>query len=150
MPLSNSKNGVVRTGTALSQMIDETQSGSLYLKCAQESTGMSLFSNSCKELIDQLQKKLSLMSLESDIQIQSEKIGIHSGQELHRSQKPMRVGMLVKLNLMSTQAEEAVKTLKANYPEGKFREHLDEVIPEVKKVQISYQSYLKLLTDGRI
>ena len=142
---TTSKNGVVRTGGAILAIMDHLNSDSLLVRCNRENAGTRIFANSCKEFIEQLQKKMSLMSLETDIQIQSERINSKAKTAAHQQ----RIAMLAKLNLIATQAEDAIKTLKANYSENHFQEHLLEILPTVTKVQTSYTAYLKLLPDAQ-
>ena len=146
IPAPASRNGVVRTGVILNQILSSSDETSPYSKCSREGNGLLMFSNSCKELIDQLQRKLALMTLESDIQLQSEKLNPTE----NRKRKQERMGMLTKLNLLSTQAEDSIKSLKANYPETRYREHLNEIIPEVKKVQTSLEAYLRTIPHGNL
>ena len=140
-----SRNGVIRTGAAISDLISLDDSESLLRKCYRENLGSRLFSASCRELVDQLQKKINVMTVESDIQIQAERIDPLS----RKSKNQERIGMLAKLNLVSTQAEDAIRTLRLNYPENEYQDHLKEILPSVEKVRLSYQSYLKIASYGQ-
>jgi hypothetical protein len=136
---------VIRTGSAISDLISLEAPDSLLRKCYRENLGSRLFSNSCRELVDQLQKKITVMTVESDIQIQAERIDPLS----RKSRNQERLGMLAKLNLVSTQAEDAIRTLRSNYSEGEYQDHLREILPSVEKVRLSYQSYLKIAEYGQ-
>ncbi|NDG83892.1 MAG: hypothetical protein EBX52_02515, partial [Proteobacteria bacterium] len=124
---------------ALSRILSLDSSDSLLRRCYHENIGSRLFSDSCRELIDQLQQKTGLMTVESDIQIQAERID----PLLRKSKNQERLGMLAKLNLVSTQASDAIKTLRASYPESQYQDHLNEILPAVEKIRIAYESYLK-------
>ncbi|MBU6154104.1 MAG: hypothetical protein KGP28_07365 [Bdellovibrionales bacterium] len=139
------RNGVVRAGLALGRILDETSPESPISKCTRTANGMNLFSDSCKAFLDQLQKKLALMTLESDIQIQSEKLSHPRRQVSHRK----KVESLSNLNLVSTQAEDALKLLKSSRPDDQFHSLIREILPELKKVQQAYHTYLELLYHGK-
>jgi hypothetical protein len=140
-----SRNGVIRTGAALTDLISLEYPESLLRKCYRENLGSRLFSDSCRELVDQLQKKINVMTVESDIQIQAERIDPLS----RKSRNQERLAMLAKLNLVSTQAEDAIRILRSRYPESQYQDHLKDILPSVEKVRLSYQSYLKIATYGQ-
>ena len=91
----NIRNGVIRTGAALSRILTIDSPESLLRKCYNENIGSRLFSDSCLELIEQLQQKTGLMTVESDIQMQAERID----PLLRKSKNQERLEMLAKLNL---------------------------------------------------
>ena len=135
----NIRNGVIRTGAALSRILTIDSPESLLRKCYNENIGSRLFSDSCLELIEQLQQKTGLMTVESDIQMQAERID----PLLRKSKNQERLEMLAKLNLVSTQAVDAIKALRASVPENRYQDHLGDILPVVEKVRIAYESYLK-------
>ncbi len=139
------KNGVVRAGLALGRILNESSSESPISRCIREGEGVSLFSDSCKSFMDQLQKKLALMTLESDIQMQSEKLS----RNRIRPARRRRMESLSKLNLVSTQAEDTIKILKTNRAEEPLHSHIREILPDLKKVQDAYRAYLDQLSHGK-
>jgi len=139
------KNGVLRAGIALGRILNETSPESPVSRCIREGEGVNPFSDSCKSFMDQLQKKLALMTLESDIQMQSEKLSRNPNRRTRRS----RMESLSKLYLVSTQAEDTLKILKANRAEEPLHSHIREIMPDLKKVQEAYQAYLDLLAHGK-
>ena len=89
---------------------------------------------------------MSMMALESDLQMQAERLKVSSSNELRNE----RIAMLAKINLLANQAEEALKSLKTGSSGGDHQERIPEVIPTVRKVQTAYEAYLKLLPHGQI
>ncbi len=140
----HSKNGVVRAGFALNRILDDSSADSPVSKCFREDDSLNLFSDSCRALLDQLQKKLALMTLESDIQIQAEKLGRGKS----RISRKNRMESLSRLNLVSTQAEDALKPLKSGIPEDQLPARIRKILPDLKKVGVAYQAYLGFLADG--
>ena len=143
---SKGRNGVIHIGESLSLDIDTQNTNSAFSRCQNESRGTRFFSNSCTKLIETLQKKMSMMSLESDLQMQAERLKVSSFNELRNE----RIAMLAKINLLSHQAEEALKSLKTGQSGGDNQERIPEIIPTVKKVQTAYEAYLKFLPHGQI
>jgi len=146
------KNGLLKVGLSLLTILDESNPESLWSKCSQEGTGMQLFANSCKSLVDQLQKKLNLMTLESDIQIQAERIhykpNLTPNSRNPRHTQRERIALLRELNLLSTQAEDALQSVKTEQRDPQIQEHLSAILPGLKKVQTSFLAYSRLLTHG--
>ena len=81
------------------------------------------------------------MALESDLQMQAEKLSKHPKQD----KSPTRIAMLAKINLLATQAEETIKASLNTPHSGDQKEELSDILPAVKKVQIAFQSYSKML-----
>jgi hypothetical protein len=139
------RNGVLKTGSAIQDLIESRNPDSLRRKCARENAGTRLFSSFCREFVDQLQKKINLMVVETDIQIQAERL----------SPSPMtadpksRLDLLIQLNAAAIQAEQSIRALKAGYSERSYKEHLSEILPDSKKVRDIFEAYAKLNPDGR-
>ena len=139
------KNGVLRTGTALNELLDSTQPVSAFSRCRNENAGSRLFERACARLIDQLQKKMMLMTVESDIRIQAERIS-----PLARAPRNQaRIALLAKLNLISNQAEYAIKTLKSETPENRIQDRLEDLLPALARVRSSFEAYRKV-ADGAL
>ncbi len=139
------KNGVMIIGEALTLTIDDQDQNSLIHKCQNENRGTRFFSNSCTKLMASLQKKMSMMALESDLQMQAERLKVATPAEKRNE----RIAMLAKLNLLSQQAEDSIKSLLGNTSSSYNQEHLLEVLPTILKVQTSYLAYLKLIPNGK-
>ena len=141
----HTKNGVMMIGDALTLTLDDQDQNSLIHKCQSENRGTRFFSNSCTKLMASLQKKMSMMALESDLQMQAERLKVATPAEKRNE----RIAMLAKLNLLSQQAEESIKSLLGSSASTDNQEHLTEVLPTILKVQTSYLSYLKLIPNGK-
>jgi hypothetical protein len=147
-PLSTSlafvpSNGVVQISHSLETILDENDSASAYNQCVTQGRGTRYFSNTCSKLVDVLRKKMSIMALESDVQMQAEKL----------SKKPLpkdaskRLAILAKINLLSAQAEETIKTAQTGPKNDDAKETLPDIIMAIKKVQISVTAYTKLFPN---
>ena len=134
------KNGVVLAANSLEDLMKEANPGSAYQLCNTQSRSARYFSNECTRLIESLRKKMSVMMLESDLQMQAEKLGKVPLPRVSLS----RIAMLAKINLLATQAEETIKAAQSSSRNSDSKEDLPDILPAVKKVQQSYQAYLKL------
>ena len=80
---------------------------------------------------------MSGMALEADVQMQSEKL----------SQGPLsklatfRISILSRINLLSSQAEEALKTYET-------KDDLPAIVSTIQKVQVSVAAYTKLFPNA--
>lgn len=83
---------------------------------------------------------MNVLVLESDLQMQAEKL---AKPPLSRA-STSRIAMLAKINLLATQAEDTIKAVQSNSKNSDSKDDLIDVLPAVKKVQLSYQAYLKL------
>lgn len=86
-----------------------------------------------------------LMTVESDIRIQAERIS-----PLARAPRNQaRIALLAKLNLISNQAEYAIKTLKSETPENRIQDRLEDLLPALARVRSSFEAYRKV-ADGAL
>lgn len=123
------KNGLLITGNSLLALVDEKETHSPLSRCINEERGSRIFSNHCDELMANLKKRMSMMALESDLQIQNEKL---SSTPLS-DRDNQKVDVLSKINLLSLQAEETISS----------GNDLRTVITAVTKVKSSYLTYRK-------
>ena len=133
------KNGLIRTGNAFSSLLDEKENDSPLAKCLNQYQKPRLFSNSCGDLVATLRKRMNLMVLESDLQIQNEKLN-HQPSTEKDSQK---IAWLSKINLFATQAEETIKMAQNTTRSTDFRDEMPDILNSVTKVKTAYLSYLK-------
>ena len=143
LPVDPSRNGVIRTGTALNLLLDESSPDSLLRQCEEENLGTWLFSNHCQNWVENLKRKIDLMSLETDILIQSEKLNPRPDSSGHRP----RLEALSSLNLISVQALGSVREIKDS-SDRRFRQQIREILPLLKKVQTAFEIYRKLAGHG--
>lgn len=139
------RNGVLRTGASLDGLLGADTPESLQGKCTRENAGTRLFSSFCREFIDQLQRKINLMVVETEIRIQAERL---APAPVLADQKT-RLDLLIRLNSAALQAEESIRAIKAGYSDRNYKDHLHEILPETKKVRDIYEAYAKLNPDGR-
>jgi len=137
-------NGVLQTSRSLETMLDSRNSESAYNQCISQGRGARYFSNSCTKLIDTLRRKMNIMALESDLQMQAERISDKRIQKEAAS----RLAVLSKINLFSTQAEETIKTVQTDTKTSDAKENLPDVLTAIKKVQNSVLAYSKLLPNA--
>jgi hypothetical protein len=130
-------NGVLRTNLALNSLLNSGDAESPYYRCLSQGTSALYFSNSCAKLFDALRKKMNMMALEADLQMQAEKLSPHPLSKVAND----RISLLSKINLLSTQAQE---TLKAS----ESKEDLPDIVDSVKRVQSVVTSYSELLPHG--
>ena len=104
------KNGVVITASSLQEVLNEENPGSPYQRCNTQSRSLRYFSNECSHLIESLRKKMNVLVLESDLQMQAEKL---AKPPLSRA-STSRIAMLAKINLLTTQAEDTIKAVQSN------------------------------------
>jgi actin-related protein len=137
-------NGVLQTSRSLDSILSVNDAQSAYNQCVTQNRGARYFSNSCTKLIDTLRKKMNMMVLESDLQMQAEKI----------AKKPLpkdassRIAMLAKINLLSTQAEETIKTAQTASKNNDSKEDLPDIVTSIQKVQTSVAAYTQLFPNG--
>ncbi len=133
-----SRNGLIRTGNALLSIVDEKEQSSQLSLCTND-RGSHLFSNSCNDLVVSLRKKMNMMALESDLQIQNEKVNTPSN-----PQSSDRLAHLEKINLLSIQAEDIIRAAQNANP-GEFKGDVTDILSSVAKVKLSYLSWLKAI-----
>ena len=143
-PSQIQKNGVVQAGEALLNLIDDKEKDSLFSRCTTESRSARYFSNSCSNLIVGLKKQMNRMVMESDFQMQAEKLSNRRPSNEHSNH---RLAMLAKINLLATQAEETIKTVQNTSKNSDNRDDIPDLLPAVKKVELSFLTYLKLLKN---
>ncbi len=134
-------NGVILTAKSIETILNESDENSLYRKCQAQPRGFRFLSNACTQLVESLRKKMDTMTLESDLQMQAERISKHPKNDPSTN----RIAMLAKINLLATQAEDAIKASLNNSKANDIKESLTDILPAVKKVQIAFKSYSKLL-----
>ncbi|NDF14712.1 hypothetical protein EB061_05255 [bacterium] len=139
-----SRDRVIQTGTSLRQLLEADSP--LLLRCARENAGTRLFSSFCREFVEQLQRKINLMVVETDVQIQAGRLADAADQE--KKGKP-RLDLLIRLNTSAVQAEESIRALKAGISERNFKDHLSEILPDSKKVRDIFDAYARLSSDER-
>ncbi len=139
------RDGVLRTGASLSSLLEPRTPGSLYGRCLRENAGTRLFSSFCREFVEQLQRKIHLMVIETDIRIQAERLAASPV----TTEPKTRLELLTRLNSAALKAEEAIRLLKTGPSDLNFKDHLSEILPESKKVRDIFEAYAKLFPDGR-
>jgi hypothetical protein len=138
-------NGVVLTSRSLDTVLSTADEESLYNRCVTQGRSARYFSNSCTKLVDILRKKMNVMALESDLQMQAEKL---SHKRLPKDASN-RVAILAKINLLSTQAEETIKTAQTASKSDDAKENLPDIISAIQKVQMSVTAYTKLFPSAQ-
>ena len=137
-------NGVVQTSKSLDSLLSTKSEDSAYLQCMNQGRGARYFSNSCTKLVDTLRKKMNMMALEADLQMQAEKL----------TQKPLskdaasRVSLLAKINLLSTQAEETIKMVQTASKNNDTQEDIPDIVTAIQKVQTSVIAYTQLFPNS--
>ncbi|MBC7397029.1 MAG: hypothetical protein H7333_06265 [Bdellovibrionales bacterium] len=135
------KNGVILAANSLKDLLDEQDKESPYHRCVTQSLSARYFSNHCARLTELLRKKMNVMILESDLQMQAEKLA----KEPLSSDAKSRISMLAKINLLAVQAEEVIKAAETRSENSDGKEALPDILPAVRKVQVSFLSYAKFL-----
>ncbi len=97
-----------------------------------------------QEFIDQLQRKIHLMVVETDVQIQAERLALASGEG---KKSKDRLDLLIRLNTAALEAEREIRALRGRVPERNMMDHLPEILPESKKVRDIFEAYAKLSSD---
>ena len=137
-------NGVLQTGQAIDSLLNANDTESLYYRCQNQGRGSRYFSDSCTKLIDTLRKRIDILVLESDLQIQAEKLAKPTLSKSAMS----RISVLAQINLRSTQAEDAIKVLQNSAKGSDLKDDLPDVLTSVNKVQLLVANYSKLFGDG--
>lgn len=135
-----SHNGVLQTHTAIEAALNTKDPKSLLSQCENQGLGTRYFTNHCTKLVDLLRKRMNTLALDSDLQIQAEKI---STTKL-TAQAKARIKVLTSINVLSIQAEDAIMGAQAS-AKNETKSELADIVAIIKKVQTSVIRYSKLL-----
>ena len=137
-------NGVLQTSNAVEALLNSSDTDSLYSRCLTQGIGARYFSDSCTKLIDNLRKRMDVLALEADLQIQAEKIA----KPILSKIAATRILLLSKINLLSTQAEDMIKASQNNSKNSDPKEDLPDILSSVHNIQALVANYSKLFANA--